>query len=159
MSYNLRIDDQLEFSSSKEAAQSLDLIPNGPNAWHVLVDGRSYRATLESLNPETKELVLIVNGTRHQVNIEDELDLLVKKLGFSIAAEHTIREIKAPMPGLVLDILVEPGQTVSKGTPLLILEAMKMENVLKAPAEAVVEAIHVSKAQPVDKGQLLILMA
>lgn len=157
--FNLRVDDQYEFTSDIESLQLLDLVSDGPEAWHVLLDGNAFRARLESFNPQTKEVVLNINGTRHQVRVQDELDMLVDKLGFSAAAELTIREIYAPMPGLVFDILVVPGQTISKGDPLLILEAMKMENVLKAPADAVVEAVLVQKGQAVDKGQLLLQMA
>jgi biotin carboxyl carrier protein len=64
--------------------------------------------------------------------------------------------VKAPMPGLVLNIVVEPGQTVEKGDPMIILEAMKMENVIKAAGEGRVKAIKVQKGMAVDKGQLLI---
>ena len=66
--------------------------------------------------------------------------------------------VKAPMPGLVLDILVETEQAVSKGDALLILEAMKMENVLKAEGDGVVKSIEVTKGTAVDKGQIIIEM-
>jgi len=66
--------------------------------------------------------------------------------------------VKAPMPGLVLDILVEPGQSVQKGDNLLILEAMKMENIIKASGSGVVKNIPVHKKDAVEKNQLLIEM-
>jgi biotin carboxyl carrier protein len=157
--FTLHVDNQYEFSSNAESIEAFDLVSDGPDSWHILQDGKAFRARLESINPQTKELVLVINGTRHQVRVKDELDLLVDKLGFSTAAVQTVREINAPMPGLVFDILVVPDQTISKGESLLILEAMKMENVLKAPADAVVEAVLVQKGQAVEKGQLLIRMA
>ncbi|MEZ4891955.1 MAG: acetyl-CoA carboxylase biotin carboxyl carrier protein subunit [Saprospiraceae bacterium] len=64
--------------------------------------------------------------------------------------------VKAPMPGMVLNILVEPGQQVTKGDSLLILEAMKMENMIKAAGDGVIKAVHVQTGAAVDKGQLLL---
>ena len=67
-------------------------------------------------------------------------------------------DVKAPMPGLVVEVPVVVGQTVAKGDKVLILEAMKMENVIKAVGDGVVKAVHASQGQPVEKGQLLIEM-
>jgi biotin carboxyl carrier protein len=61
------------------------------------------------------------------------------------------------MPGLILSVAVAEGQEVKKGDPLLILEAMKMENVIKAPADATVKVIKVRKGDSVDKNQVLVL--
>ena len=71
---------------------------------------------------------------------------------------QVVKDIKAPMPGLVLQISVGPGDTVEKGDPLLILEAMKMENVLKAPGSGTVKKVSVNQGQAVEKNQLLIEM-
>jgi biotin carboxyl carrier protein len=79
-------------------------------------------------------------------------------MGLSTNITFQIKEIKAPMPGLVLDLEVEPGQTVSQGDVLLILEAMKMENVLKSPGDGIVKSIAVKKGDAVEKGQILIEM-
>ena len=72
------------------------------------------------------------------------------------ANEKKLNEIKAPMPGLILDIKVEVGQEVKKGDPILILEAMKMENILKSPGDGIVKAIKVKVKDNVEKGQLLL---
>ena len=66
------------------------------------------------------------------------------------------KDLKAPMPGLVLKVLVKPGDVVKKNDAVLILEAMKMENVIKAPGDAVVSAVHVQERVAVEKGQLLL---
>ena len=79
-------------------------------------------------------------------------------MGLSVGNSQKIKEVKAPMPGLVLDILVETNQTISKGDALLILEAMKMENVLKAEGDGIIKSIEVSKGAAVDKGQVIIEM-
>jgi biotin carboxyl carrier protein len=69
-----------------------------------------------------------------------------------------INEVKAPMPGLVLRVMIEPGQAIQKGDTLLILEAMKMENVLKAPSDGIVSKILVSKGDKVEKNQVMVNM-
>jgi len=79
-------------------------------------------------------------------------------MGLSVVASQKLSSVKAPMPGLVLDIMVEPGQEVAEGDSLLILEAMKMENVLKATGEGVVKSIEITKGAAVEKGQILIEM-
>jgi len=60
------------------------------------------------------------------------------------------------MPGLVLDIIVSPGQSVNKGDNLLILEAMKMENVIKSPIDGIIKSIEVDKGNPISKSQVLV---
>jgi biotin carboxyl carrier protein len=140
-------------------AQSLDAVPTGDGHFHVLHNGKSYRAELLSVDKAAKQVSLKLNGKPMTVTIQDEYDQLVKKMGLSANVVHKISTIKAPMPGLVLSILVEPGQAVVHGEPMLILEAMKMENVIKSPGEGTVKRIVVEKGKPVDKGEVLIEMA
>ncbi|MEI8280127.1 MAG: acetyl-CoA carboxylase biotin carboxyl carrier protein subunit, partial [Bacteroidota bacterium] len=73
-----------------------------------------------------------------------------------IKAAHKVESIKAPMPGMILKILVEAGQQINKGDGLIILEAMKMENILKAGSTATVKAIKVTERTAVEKGAVLI---
>jgi biotin carboxyl carrier protein len=80
-------------------------------------------------------------------------------MGYGAAATRQVKEIKAPMPGLVLDVSVQPGQSVKQGDRLLILVAMKMENSILIPADAVIKSIAVKPGQAVEKGQLLIELA
>ena len=81
---------------------------------------------------------------------------MVEKLGLATVAKQKFNEIKAPMPGMVLEIFVSNGQTVNKGDNLLILEAMKMENVLKAPDDGIIDEIKIVKGAIVEKNQILI---
>ena len=69
---------------------------------------------------------------------------------------NKVSDLKAPMPGLVLEVSVEGGQQVSKGDGLLILEAMKMENVIKSPTDGVIKSISVNKGETVEKNQLIL---
>ena len=68
-------------------------------------------------------------------------------------------DLKAPMPGLVLSVLVKPGDRVKRNDPVLVLEAMRMENLSRAPADAEVKAVLAEKGRPVEKGQPLIQFA
>lgn len=155
--FQITINEQV-FSLTKESIDSLDIRSTNEGEFHILQDGISYTASILATNFDSKELTLAVNGNKYQLKIEDAYDLLVKKMGLSAGGQQKIKNVKAPMPGLILDILIEPGQTISKGDQLLILEAMKMENVLKAEGEGVVKAIEAKKGAAVEKGQLLIEM-
>ncbi|SFQ65299.1 biotin/lipoyl-containing protein [Hymenobacter arizonensis] len=133
-----------------------DIADLGEGRFHVLHEGRSYNAEVVSTDFTTKNIVLKVNGQRIELNAKDRFDLLLERLGMSDATAAKVNELKAPMPGLIVDIRVTPGQTVQKGDPLLVLEAMKMENILKAPADGTVGSLKVNLRDNVQKGQVLV---
>ena len=81
---------------------------------------------------------------------------MLESMGFGVVADKRHTHIKAPMPGLVLEINVSEGQLVNEGDKILILEAMKMENSLVVPVNATIKKILVSKGQAVDRGQVLV---
>lgn len=136
-----------------------DLVDLGNGHYHVLYEGRSYNAELLEADYATKVLALKINGQRVELQAKDRFDLLLEKMGMSNAASAKVNELKAPMPGLIVDIRVQPGQEVAKGDPLLVLEAMKMENILKAPTAGTVGSIKVSLRDNVQKGQVLVQFA
>lgn len=133
-----------------------DIANLGEGRFHVLHEGRSYNAEVVSTDFATKNIVLKINGQRIELNAKDRFDLLLERLGMSDATAAKVNELKAPMPGLIVDIRVIPGQTVQKGDPLLVLEAMKMENILKAPADGTVGSLKVNLRDNVQKGQVLV---
>lgn len=153
--YEITINDR-EYPVSSQDIDSLDLISTGPDTYHLLRDGVSYHLEVLARNLVDKTLHLRINGKDHHLTVGDETDLLVKKLGIATVEVNSSKDVMAPMPGLVLDIMVAPGDTVTAGTPLLILEAMKMENVLKAEGEGEVKVVAVAKGEAVEKRQLLI---
>lgn len=157
MSYKIII-DETEINLTAHQAQSLDLIKTKGNTFHLLQDNRSFAINLLHKNTADKTVTIEVNGNKYEVKIEDEYDQLVKKMGLSVGGIQVMKNVKAPMPGLILEILAKPGQAVEKGDQLLILEAMKMENVLKAEGEGVIKSIEVQKGNAVEKGQILIEM-
>ena len=136
-----------------------DMAALGGGRYHILHQGKSYNAELLSADYETKTFVLRLNGQRVELQAKDRFDRLLDQMGLSNATAAKVNELKAPMPGLIVDIRVQPGQAVQKGDPLLVLEAMKMENILKAPADGVVAGIRVELRANVTKGQVLVQFA
>ncbi len=152
------VNEKTELELHEAVVAQLNAVQSDEGHFHILYNGKSYRAEVISLDKQAKEVRLKLNGKLHHIKIQDEFDQLVKKMGLSANVIHKVGAIKAPMPGLVLSILVEPGQEVVHGEPMLILEAMKMENVIKSPGEGKVKRVVVSKGKPVDKGEVLIEM-
>lgn len=136
-----------------------DISNIGHSAWHIINDLQSYNAEVVAFDSALKTAQIRVNSNLYMVSAKDQFDLLLDKMGLSNLNAVKIGELKAPMPGLVLRIFVMEGDTVSKGDNLLILEAMKMENIIKAPADAVVKTIKVIPGDKVEKGQILLLFA
>ncbi|HMN90238.1 MAG TPA: acetyl-CoA carboxylase biotin carboxyl carrier protein subunit [Saprospiraceae bacterium] len=148
-----------QFDIDLNSIGGLDIVSVGPKQFHILKDHKAFLAELVTHDAVTRQFEIKINGNLYQIRLEDQYDQLVKKLGLTTKKTHKVKDIKAPMPGLVLSIQVEVGQTVQKGDPLLILEAMKMENVLKSPGEGTVKTIHAQQGAAVEKGYLLIEMA
>lgn len=142
----------------EEINGELDLITTADGHFHVIKDNHSYNAEVLSTNYNDKLFELKINGVIYEVKLEDEYDQLVKRLGLTVVSQQVVKDINAPMPGLVLEVSVEAGQEVEEGTPLLILEAMKMENVIKAPGQGIVKNVNVQKGEAVEKNYLLIEM-
>ena len=136
-----------------------DIADLGGGRFHILHEGRSYNVEIVAADYATKDIVLKLNGQRIELHAKDRFDLLLERLGMSNAAAAKVNELKAPMPGLIVDIRVQPGQAVLKGDPLLVLEAMKMENILKAPADGIVSSIKAVLRDNVQKGQVLVQFA
>lgn len=127
--------------------------------YHVLLNNKSYSIECVSVDYDAKSLQLKVNGRLYQCSIKDQFDDLLKQLGLDNLNTKKINEVKAPMPGLVLKVLLEEGQSFQKGDNLIVLEAMKMENILKAPSDGVVKNIKVKSGDKVEKNEVLITLA
>ncbi|MFY0654186.1 MAG: acetyl-CoA carboxylase biotin carboxyl carrier protein subunit [Cyclobacteriaceae bacterium] len=127
-------------------------------SFHVLDGARSINARVESIDKDSKVVNIMVNNTVYSVQVKDRMDLLLKKMGFENQAASKENSVKAPMPGLILDVMVEEGATVSKGDPLLILEAMKMENIIKSPADGTVSSLKVKVGESVEKNHTMIML-
>jgi len=138
---------------------SLDIKAGTDQHIHIIKDNRSYRAEVVSFDAEEKTCAVKVNGNIYSLDIKDQYDDLLHRLGLDSLNKTKIAELKAPMPGLVLKVLVSEGDEVKKGDSLLVLEAMKMENIIKSPGDVVVKSIKIKPADKVEKNQILIQFA
>lgn len=148
--------NDFEFSFPPDLIQCADLLRLSSNEFHLIQNGRSVKAHLINADIASKKITLEIEGSIFHIEIKDALDQLVENMGYSSAKHKQVKEIKAPMPGLVLEIAVADGQEVEEGAKLLILVAMKMENSISIAFPAKVKRVAVSVGQAVDKGQLLV---
>lgn len=132
------------------------IIETGKGEYHLIYNNKSYNFLIVKADFTEKKLTVKVNGKKFNVDVKDKFDELLHNLGMDNVSSKKVNDIKAPMPGMVLNILVGEGQEVKKGDSLLVLEAMKMENILKSPADGIVKKIVATKGTAVEKNQLLI---
>lgn len=135
---------------------AVDLVTVSDREVHLIHRGRSVTVERISGSDGEKELEVSVNGKKFRVSLEDRFDELLRTLGMENTGQARTTQVKAPMPGLVLDVLVAEGQEVEKDTPLVILEAMKMENVIKSPASGKIRSVPALKGKAVEKNSVLI---
>lgn len=147
-----------ETSIMKSDIEVLNSIKIDHGNLHVLENNQAYAIRVLRSDFLNKTLTLEVNGNTYVVQIEDEYDQQVKEMGLFSITTQKVNSIKAPMPGLIVDVMVTMGQEISEGTPLLVLSAMKMENIIFSQGEGVVKSIEVKKNDAVEKGQLIIEM-
>jgi biotin carboxyl carrier protein len=138
-------------------AFSFSLDSENKNRFQLTYKDKTYKVVVIDYQAEKNIVVLKINNDKVTMNVSNDLDLLLKEMGMDMASSQKINEIKAPMPGLVLDILVEPGQEVHQGDTILVLEAMKMENNIKTPVDAVVKEVRCEKSKAIDKNDILIV--
>lgn len=136
-----------------------ELSRSADGAWIMDMNGRRVVADLVRFDRENRQVVLRTGPHKFSVQVREPIDLLLEKLGMKDAGKRRMNQLKAPMPGLVTRILVKEGDEVKQGDPLLVLEAMKMENIFKAAGDGIVKAIRVSEKQAVEKGAELINFA
>ncbi len=130
-----------------------------PGRFLLRKDDKVYEIFLLNESEDGKELEIQINQQYFKVNIQNELDQLLNTLGFKSNDIKKVKELKSPMPGKIVAVLVTEGDEVKPGQPLLILEAMKMENALQAISEGRVEKIMVEKGVSVNKNDILIKFA
>jgi biotin carboxyl carrier protein len=163
--YKLKVNGSLDYKVEKNADQlsvndariAADIQQLGPSAYHIINDLKSYNAEVVSFDREAKTAEIKVNGNIYTVAAKDQFDILLDQLGLSTLNTAKVSEIKAPMPGLVLKLFVEEGSEVKKGENLFILEAMKMENIIKSPADVTVKTVKIKPGDKVEKGQVLLI--
>ncbi len=128
----------------------------GNPKFSILHHNKSYNAEVIESNFADKTFKIKLNGKLLTLSAQDRFDLLLEQMGIKNEASAKVNNIKAPMPGLIFEIKVQPGQVVGKGDTILILVAMKMENVIKSPGEGKIKTIKVNLNDSVEKNQILI---
>ena len=128
--------------------------------FHLTINGKRYAVSAER-DPGTNDLVVTVDGQTHRVQVEEEEKAASSAPRPSAARRPSPKpvsaggKILAPLPGEVLSVEVAPGDAVRAGDTLMVLEAMKMENVISADSDCTVQAVHVRKGDKVEASQLL----
>lgn len=135
---------------------SIDSATIKDGKFHVLKNNKSYNVEIIEANYADKTFHVKVNGTAYEMNVQDKFDQLLESMGMSNMNVQKVTDLKAPMPGLVLDIKVAAGTQITKGDALLVLEAMKMENIIKSPTDGVVKSITTETGKAVEKNEVLI---
>lgn len=154
--YNHSIDFSDEGVKLDDQLIQPDSIKTSANTLHIIKDHQSYTIEILHADYQNKTFELSVNGKVQVVEIKDNMDLLLESMGMDLSALNKVNNIPAPMPGLVLDVLVKVGDEIEKGTGLLVLEAMKMENLIKSPGNGVIKTINIVKNDKVEKNQIMI---
>ncbi|MEZ5360389.1 MAG: biotin/lipoyl-containing protein [Candidatus Zixiibacteriota bacterium] len=151
----MREDDGQLYITSDGTESPVDLIRLGPNRYSLIINGHSHEIGVDG----SFDGYRIFNGARSsQFLVEDfELARIKKKAGISDSVKQL--NITAPMPGLIVKINCAEGDAVAKNQPLLVMEAMKMENDIKSPIEGKIKSISVSEGDGVEKGQVLVEFA
>lgn len=155
-SYQVRVNNTFDFKIDKQAVLDLDSLEVSNSKFHILRKNNAYKTEITEADFSQKTYKIKVNNNIYNVEIFNELDTLIQQMGFEIGVTKTVKEIKAPMPGLILAIDVAVGQKVKEDDTLLILEAMKMENALASPRDGVIKSISIVTGQTVNKNELLI---
>lgn len=153
---------EIELNSDQTLVNEEDFLYNlsfvSDRHYHLIYQNQCYNVEVLKADHSRKVFFLNVNGHNLEVNLQDRFDQLIEAMGLQEEEDQGDKQIVAPMPGLVLEIHVKEGDTVEKGMPLITLEAMKMENVLKSPNDGTVRKIHADTGKSVEKNYLLLEM-
>jgi biotin carboxyl carrier protein len=165
MKYIATIDDkqyQIEINDEDRITvddQPVDLdfktMAEGQPIYSLILNGKSYEAMIE-LTDEGWQVML--QGQMYLIDIEDERQRRLRMASGGGSTESGELKLKAPMPGLIVDVPVEPGQEIDKGDNLIILESMKMQNELKSPREGTIARINVKPGDSVNQNQVLLIL-
>lgn len=166
MKYQLTTKDhllQLEMKQDKAFLNGVEIpyqiVSQSEGEVVLLIDNQVFKIKNLPKDEEGPGRNAFINGKRVNLSIQSETDLLIEKMGGASAGKQGSKTIKAPMPGLIVKLVVAAGDAVEKGQVLLNFEAMKMENQLKSPGNGIVKNILVKPGDKVEKNQLLIEMA
>ena len=122
----------------------------------ILDNNKAKLVSVKEVNHELKMYQIQIDGRTYLVHISDAVDQQILKINLKSKKSNKLKELRAPMPGLVRQVNVQEGDEVDSGDFLFILEAMKMENVLKSPVNGIVSELFVKPGESVEKNQILL---
>lgn len=165
--YRVTIGDRvLEVAVRDEGGQLFARVGDAPER-EVRLDRLRGGACVLGVGAERRELLadrsggtvrLVLDGIAYEAQVEDARRAALAGTAGGPGAQHHPSDLRAPMPGLVVKVLCQPGEVVERGQPLVVLQAMKMENELSLPRGGTVVAVNVEPGQTVDQGQILITL-
>jgi len=162
--YQVKVNAQYDYKIEKSDGEVLinnkkitaDIKQLNPSVWHIIDRLQSYNVEIISFDRVLKTAEIKVNNNIYVLTAKDQFDVLLEKMGLGSLNNAKISELKAPMPGMVLKVFVDEGTRVQKGDNLFILEAMKMENIIKSPADTIIRAVKINPGDKIEKGQILL---
>ena len=119
-------------------------------------DSKIFECKILKENSIDQSYIVKINGEISTIRLIKQVEKTIEKLGIQKGSQKNINILKAPMPGLIVDVAVKKSDLVKKGDPVIILEAMKMENILSSPVDGKVKEIKVKPQQTVEKNNILI---
>jgi len=149
----LDVDGERVTSSGHTRTGALSVIPGTPLR-QLVIDGDQTEISMESTGPG--KWIVGFRGERWEFEVLDERTRHIRSLTGAAGPHRGTPPLKAPMPGLVVRVLAEPGQQVQAGAGIVVLEAMKMENELRAVGSSVVKTVRVKAGEAVERGQVLV---
>ena len=154
--FTIHVNNKYEFQFDATDVKNSSSVELSQAKYHVLHEDISVSAEIIEADFIKKSYKVKVNNNAYNIQINNDLDNLIQDMGFELGLSKQVNEIHAPMPGLLLDVQVKVGQHVNEDDALLILEAMKMENVITSPRKGTIKSINAQKGDAVDKNQLLV---
>ena len=142
-----------------DSSRSIRIVDQQGDTYIIERDGINHEVRILYTDDEHKKRVVQVDGVPFTTHIKTHLDHTIKQMGYASKSSGKDKDIYAPMPGLVLNISCQAGDEIKSGDTLLTLEAMKMENLIKATGDGIVETIHIKSGDKVEKGSILIKLA
>ncbi|MCY4147123.1 MAG: biotin/lipoyl-binding protein [Chloroflexi bacterium] len=159
MKYVARINNQqYEIEIDKDGAvlidgdeRDVDFLNLGGSLFSVITANKSLEAVIDD---DEGSIAVMMGGRLFETQVLDERAILMmQRRGLQQTGSG---EVRAPMPGLIVEVAVQPDQTVEIGDTLIILESMKMQNELKSPISGIVRSVQVAAGQAVEKNMLLV---
>jgi biotin carboxyl carrier protein len=137
-------------------ADNITLNDSDVNNQIILDNNKSKLVSVKGMDHELKRYQIQIDGRIYHVQISDAVDQQILTMNLKSKRSNQLKELRAPMPGLVRQVNVQAGDQVDAGDSLFILEAMKMENLLKSPVNGKVSDVFVKPGESVEKNQILL---